>query len=88
MIILGLILVIVGYLASISILITLGVILVVIGAVLWILGSVGRRSGVARTTGDASRGTRCGPSPNLGEGPQRHPGPECRGSADDTRADL
>jgi len=45
MIILGIILVLVGYLASISILTTIGVILVVIGAVLFLLGSTGRAVG-------------------------------------------
>jgi hypothetical protein len=42
MIILGLILLIVGWLVHISILETIGVILLIIGAVLWILGAVGR----------------------------------------------
>ncbi|MFF7215210.1 DUF6131 family protein [Streptomyces sp. NPDC008238] len=41
MIILGIILLIVGFLAGISILWTLGVILVVIGLVLWVLGAMG-----------------------------------------------
>jgi hypothetical protein len=45
MIILGIILVLVGYLASIPILTTIGVILVVIGAVLFLLGSTGRAVG-------------------------------------------
>ncbi|WP_169734303.1 DUF6131 family protein [Hamadaea tsunoensis] len=42
MIILGLILLIVGWLVHISILETIGVILLIIGAVLWVLGAVGR----------------------------------------------
>ena len=42
MIVLGLILLVIGFLASIPILWTLGIILVVVGAVLWILGSTGR----------------------------------------------
>ena len=42
MIILGLILAIVGWLASISILVTIGVILVVVGVVLALLGGTGR----------------------------------------------
>jgi hypothetical protein len=42
MIILGLILLLIGFLAKITILWTLGIILVVVGAVLWILGSTGR----------------------------------------------
>jgi hypothetical protein len=45
MIILGLILLIIGWLAGISILTTLGIILLVIGVVLWILGSTGRPVG-------------------------------------------
>ncbi|MGW0390508.1 DUF6131 family protein [Streptomyces sp. NPDC003042] len=45
MIVLGLILLLVGYLAGISILWTIGIILIVIGAVLWILGSVGHAVG-------------------------------------------
>ena len=42
MIVLGLILLLIGFLANISILWTLGIILVVVGAALWILGSTGR----------------------------------------------
>ncbi|WP_406813662.1 hypothetical protein [Mycobacterium sp. M23085] len=42
MVILGIILLILGYFFHVSILITLGIVLLVIGAVLWILGSVGR----------------------------------------------
>jgi hypothetical protein len=42
MIILGIILLVVGYLLPLPILITIGWILVVIGAILWILGAVGR----------------------------------------------
>lgn len=45
MIILGIILVLIGYLASISVLTTIGVILIVIGAILWILGATGRAVG-------------------------------------------
>lgn len=45
MIILGIILVLIGYLASIPVLTTIGVILIVIGAVLWILGATGRAVG-------------------------------------------
>lgn len=47
-IVLGIVLLILGYLLSIPILATLGVILIVIGAVLWILGSVGRPVGGRR----------------------------------------
>jgi hypothetical protein len=41
-IILGVILAVIGYIAGIPILWTIGVILLIIGAVLWILGSRGR----------------------------------------------
>jgi hypothetical protein len=44
-IILGIILVLIGYFASISVLTTIGVILIVIGAILWILGASGRAVG-------------------------------------------
>jgi hypothetical protein len=40
--ILGLVLLVIGFIAKIAILWTLGIILLVIGAVLWILGSMGR----------------------------------------------
>ncbi len=42
MIILGIILLIIGYFTGLSILYTIGGILVVIGVILWILGAVGR----------------------------------------------
>jgi hypothetical protein len=42
MIVLGVILLIVGYVIHIPILWTIGVILLVIGAAMWILGAVGR----------------------------------------------
>ena len=45
MIILGLILVVIGWLAHISILVTLGVIVAIIGIVLAIIGSTGRPVG-------------------------------------------
>ena len=45
MIILGVILLLVGYLAGIPILTTIGIILVVIGAVLYVLGATGRAVG-------------------------------------------
>ena len=45
MIVLGVILLLVGYFAGISILYTIGGILVVIGVVLWVLGAVGRPVG-------------------------------------------
>ena len=48
MIILGIILLVLGYLLGISILTTLGIILVVIGAILWILGSMDRGIGGRR----------------------------------------
>jgi hypothetical protein len=41
MIILGVILLVVGFLTSLSILWTIGIILLVIGAVMWILGAMG-----------------------------------------------
>ncbi|MGW1728011.1 DUF6131 family protein [Streptomyces sp. NPDC002306] len=41
MIILGVVLLIVGFLTGISILWTIGIVLVVIGAVLWIVGATG-----------------------------------------------
>ena len=42
MIVLGVILLILGFLFKLSILWTIGIILLVIGAVLWLLGAVGR----------------------------------------------
>jgi hypothetical protein len=42
MIILGVILLILGFVLNISILWTIGIIVLIIGAVLWILGAVGR----------------------------------------------
>jgi hypothetical protein len=47
-IILGIILLVLGYVLGISILTTLGIILVVIGAILWLLGSMGRAIGPRR----------------------------------------
>jgi hypothetical protein len=46
--ILGLVLLILGWITNIGILVTLGIILLVIGAVLWILGSMGRPVGGRR----------------------------------------
>ncbi|MFB6836473.1 DUF6131 family protein [Streptomyces sp. NPDC056361] len=48
MIVLGIILLVIGLVAGISILWTIGIILVVIGAILWILGAVGREVGGRR----------------------------------------
>ncbi|GGS17187.1 DUF6131 family protein [Streptomyces nojiriensis] len=48
MILVGLILLVVGFLTGISILWTIGIILLVVGAVLWILGSVGHAVGGRR----------------------------------------
>ncbi|MET9324908.1 DUF6131 family protein [Streptomyces sp. NPDC003038] len=48
MIVLGIILLVVGYVAGISILWTIGIILVVIGVILWILGSLGHAIGGRR----------------------------------------
>jgi hypothetical protein len=45
MIVLGVILLLIGYFSGISILYTIGGILVVIGVVLWVLGAVGRPVG-------------------------------------------
>ena len=45
MIILGIVLLIVGFVLSIPILWTIGIILVVVGAVFWILGATGRAIG-------------------------------------------
>jgi hypothetical protein len=45
MIILGVILLVIGFLTNISILWTIGIVLVVIGAVLAIMGGAGRRVG-------------------------------------------
>jgi hypothetical protein len=47
-IILGLILLVIGFIAQISILWTIGVILLVIGAILWVLGATGRAVGSRR----------------------------------------
>jgi len=47
-IILGLLLLIIGFLFKISILWTLGIIVLIIGAVLWVLGSTGRAVGGRR----------------------------------------
>lgn len=41
MIVLGIILLVIGYIAHIAILWTIGIILLIIGAVLWALGSMG-----------------------------------------------
>src|SRR4030095_14669363 len=54
--ILGLILLLIGWLTGIGILTTLGVILLVIGAVLWILGSTGRPVGGRRSWWGTARG--------------------------------
>ena len=48
MLILGVILLVIGWLANIGILQTLGIILIIVGAVLWILGSTGRPVGGRR----------------------------------------
>lgn len=48
MIIIGLVLLLIGFLTSIAILWTLGVIVIVVGVVLWILGSVGHAVGGRR----------------------------------------
>ncbi|MFE5711542.1 DUF6131 family protein [Streptomyces sp. NPDC056501] len=48
MIVLGVILLVIGFVAGISILWTIGIILVVIGAILWILGAIGHEVGGRR----------------------------------------
>ncbi|HZD00921.1 MAG TPA: DUF6131 family protein [Actinomycetes bacterium] len=48
MIVLGLILLVIGFLANIPILWTIGIVLLVIGAILWVLGSTGRAVGGRR----------------------------------------
>lgn len=48
MIILGLVLLVVGFLLGIGILWTIGLVLLVIGAVLWIAGSMGHQVGSRR----------------------------------------
>jgi hypothetical protein len=48
MIVLGLILLLLGYFLSVQILWTIGIILIIVGAVLWILGAVGRPVGGRR----------------------------------------
>lgn len=45
MIALGIILLLIGLIAGIGVLWTIGIVLIVIGAVLWILGSTGRAVG-------------------------------------------
>ncbi|MFD8985758.1 DUF6131 family protein [Streptomyces sp. NPDC059564] len=48
MIVIGVVLLLIGFLTGISILWTIGIILLVVGAVLWILGSVGHAVGGRR----------------------------------------
>jgi uncharacterized protein DUF6131 len=48
MIVLGVVLLILGYLFHIPLLWTIGIVLLVIGAVLWVMGSVGRPVGGRR----------------------------------------
>jgi hypothetical protein len=48
MLILGLILMVIGFVLAIPVLWTIGIILAVIGIILWILGSVGRGVGGRR----------------------------------------
>ncbi|MFG3281433.1 DUF6131 family protein [Streptomyces sp. NPDC048111] len=48
MIVLGVILLVIGFVAGISILWTIGIILLVIGAILWLLGAVGHAVGGRR----------------------------------------
>ncbi|GAA2678513.1 DUF6131 family protein [Streptomyces lunalinharesii] len=48
MVVLGIILLIIGFLTGIAILWTIGIILLVIGAVLWLLGTLGHAIGGRR----------------------------------------
>ena len=48
MIVLGLILLIIGLVAKVGILTTIGIILLIVGAILWLLGSMGRPVGGRR----------------------------------------
>jgi hypothetical protein len=48
MIVLGVILLVIGAIAGISVLWTIGIVLVVVGLVLWVLGSMGRAVGGRR----------------------------------------
>jgi len=48
MIVLGVVLLILGYVFSIPLLWTIGIVLLVIGAVLWVMGSMGRHVGGRR----------------------------------------
>ncbi|QZY13970.1 DUF6131 family protein [Streptomyces decoyicus] len=41
MVVLGIILLVVGFVTSLSILSTIGIVLVVVGAILWLLGAMG-----------------------------------------------
>lgn len=45
MITLGIVLLVLGYLASIPVLVTIGSLLLVVGVILWILGAMGRAVG-------------------------------------------
>jgi hypothetical protein len=47
-IILGLVLLVIGFIAKISILWTIGIILLVIGAIFWVMGATGRAVGGRR----------------------------------------
>jgi hypothetical protein len=70
-IVLGIVLLIIGFIAKIAILWTLGIILLVVGAVLVLMGSMGRAvGGRATTTDPAAAGTR---SPAGAAGPLAEP---------------
>lgn len=49
MIILGIILLVLGYFLNVGILTTIGIILIVLGVIFWILGSMGRAVGGRKT---------------------------------------
>jgi uncharacterized membrane protein HdeD (DUF308 family) len=59
MLILGLVLLVIGFIAKVAILQTLGIILLVVGAVLWILDRWDARLAAVGTTGSARRATGC-----------------------------
>jgi hypothetical protein len=53
MLILGLVLLVIGFIAKVAILQTVGIILLIVGAVLWILDRWGARLAAVGTTGSA-----------------------------------
>jgi uncharacterized membrane protein HdeD (DUF308 family) len=57
MLILGLVLLVIGFIAKVAILQTIGIILLIVGAVLWILDRWDARLAAVGTTGTAPRAT-------------------------------